>query len=78
MEWQPIETAPYGEVLEVENDMMEAPVLATRGYMMNGMVHPDQSFFTSVRTPDFPLWPYPAGQLICPNRWRRPSTPAAT
>ena len=76
MDWQPIDTAPYGKVLEVENDCLEAPVLATRGYVVDGVVHADQSFFTSAWTPDFPGWPFPAGRLICAKRWRLPTDAA--
>ncbi|MGB0410170.1 MAG: hypothetical protein ACPGFA_01170 [Pikeienuella sp.] len=68
MDWQPIETAPYGKIVWIKNDMMENPVLATRGYTHNGAVHEDQSFFTTVYTPDR-FFPTPAGNLAVPNVW---------
>lgn len=68
-DWQDIETAPYQKVIEVKNDLMEKPCLATRGYSRNGMVHPDNTFCTSVYTPD-DFFPTPAGKLICPTHWR--------
>lgn len=67
-EWKPIESAPYGKTLWVRNKLMEAPVLATRGYVHNGAVHPDQTFFTSVYTPD-KFFPFPPGKLVCPDEW---------
>lgn len=70
-EWQPIETAPWGKVLEVKNDVMERPCLATRGYIHNGMVHEDHTFFTTVYTSDR-FFPIPAGNLVLPNVWRYP------
>lgn len=69
-EWQKLETAPYGTVVEVRNSAMETPVKATRGYTFDdGSVHPNQDFFTSVFTATEPL-PFPSGQLVCPNEWR--------
>ena len=66
--WQPIATMPYGIVCLVKNDIMEKPVRATRGFVLNGAVHADQSFCTSVFTPD-PEFSYPAGHLVCPSLW---------
>ncbi len=74
MEWQPIETAPYGVIVEVKNGMMEKPVLATRGYVFNGAVHKDQTFFTTVFTPDR-FFPITAGHLVCPTEWRHVDPP---
>ena len=70
-EWQPIETAPYQEVIEVKNSKMRKPILATRGYSYDGMVHKDDTFCTSVYTPD-EFGGYPAGRLVCPTHWRYP------
>ena len=70
-EWQPIETAPWQIVVEIRNPVMEKPILATRGYTHNGMVHPDNTFFTSAYTPDR-FFPFPAGKLVCPTEWRLP------
>ena len=69
-EWNTdIEQAPYGVVLEVTNDLMDKPVLATRGYRMkDGTVHSDQTFFSSV---DSPFLGPCAGSLVIPNKWRR-------
>ena len=71
MDWQPIETAPFQTVIEVRNKVMQHPVLATRGYCHNNMVHPDSTFCTTVFTPDpegiFPTLP---GHLVCPTEWR--------
>lgn len=74
MKWQPIETAPYRRVLEVKNDSMDKPVLATRGYVCDGAVHEDQRFFTSVYTYD-KHFPFPSGVLVCPTHWRLPPGP---
>lgn len=68
MEWQPIETAPWQQVLWVKNDLMEKPVKATRGYMTRTGVHPDTTFFTTVFTEDR-FFPTPAGELCCPTHW---------
>lgn len=77
-EWQPIETAPWGQVLEVRNRLMKKPVRATRGYIYNGMVHEDHSFFTTVYTPD-EFFPMPAGKMCCPDEWRPlPQSPDAS
>lgn len=64
-----ISEAPYCKVLEVKNDIMDKSVLATRGYILNGAVHEDQGFFTSVFTPD-DMFPFPAGKLVIPTKWR--------
>lgn len=71
-DWKPVASAPYGEVLEVRNEQMEAPCLATRGYVYNGAVHQNNKFFTTVYTPDR-YFPTPAGHLCCPTEWRRPN-----
>lgn len=68
-EWQPIETAPYQKVIEVKNDVMPAPVRATRGYYFDGMVHADNTFCTSVYTPN-DFFPMRAGALVCAKVWR--------
>lgn len=67
-EWNTdLDQAPYGEVLEVTNDLMDEPVLATRGYCLSdGTVHADQSFFTGLGS-----WCSKPGQLVIPNRWRK-------
>jgi hypothetical protein len=77
MAWQPIETAPFQRVIEVRNKQMEKPCLATRGYVWNGAVHPDNTFCTTVYTPDkfFPVF---AGNLCCPTEWREPLPPIPT
>jgi hypothetical protein len=77
MDWNDnIKAAPYLKVLEVTNEVMEKsgsePILATRGYMHNGMVHHDNTLFTSVYTPD-EMFPTPAGRLVCPSKWREPT-----
>lgn len=66
--WSPIETAPWNIVVWVKNDLMEKPILATRGYVVNGAVHEDHSLFTSVFTPD-EFHPMPEGSPICPTQW---------
>ena len=69
MNWQPIETAPWQTVILVRNSMMEKPVRATRGYYVEGRgVHPDDTFFTTVYTPDR-FFPTPGGNLVCPEQW---------
>lgn len=70
-EWQDIDSAPYGEVVLVRNSQMEDPVKATRGYVVNGAVHENQYFFTSVFTECGPL-PFPSGRLIIPDEWMPP------
>lgn len=68
MGWNPINTAPYGKIILVRNKLTEKPVRATRGYVHNGAVHPDQTFCTSVYTPD-QFFPFPGGKLVCPDEW---------
>ena len=67
----PVATAPWGEIVWVKNLQMISPCLATRGYVYNGMVHPDHTFFPSVYTPDpqgFPIG-FPGGALVVPTHW---------
>jgi hypothetical protein len=72
-DWRPIETAPFQMVIEVRNEQMQRPCLATRGYAHNGMVHPNTTFCTSVFTPDPDgFFPTLAGNLVCPTEWRHP------
>lgn len=66
--WKSIKEMPYQQVCWVRNKCMEKPVLATRGYAHDGMVHPDNTFCTSVFTPD-EFFPARAGMLVCPNEW---------
>ena len=66
--WQPIESAPYLKVIWVKNDQMERPVRATRGYVHNDMVHPDNTFFTRVFTED-DISPFRSEKLVCPTQW---------
>ena len=73
-EWQPIETAPYQKVIEVKNNIMDNPVLAIRGYSTAAGVHPNNTFCTSVYTPD-KYFPFPPGKLVCPTQWRLPAPP---
>jgi len=69
-EWRSIDSAPFQEVIEVRNPQMRRPVLATRGYAApDGMVHPDNTYCTTVFTPH-PHFPFPAGRLCCPTEWR--------
>lgn len=76
IEWNDdISSAPYGKVLEVINDKMDEPVLATRGWVSRGHVHQNQNFFTSVYTPASGAGlGFPAGQLCIPDRWRLSKT----
>lgn len=67
-QWKPISEAPYGKTILVRNKLMDSPVRATRGYVHNGSVHPDQTFCTSVFTPD-EFFPFPSGKLVCPDEW---------
>lgn len=70
LEWRPVETAPWQQVIWVKNDLMEHPVKATRGYTYNGAVCEDGKLFTSVYTPDPEgFFPTPSGQLVCPTQW---------
>jgi len=59
-EIQPIETAPYGKIILVKNDLMDTFVKATRGFTNNGIVHKNQTYFTA----------YPSGRLVCPTEWK--------
>jgi len=66
----PIKDCPWQTIVEVRNDLMEKPVLATRGYVdEKGRVHPNPDFFTSVFTPD-KFFPSPGGELVCPTEYR--------
>jgi hypothetical protein len=68
-EWKPAATAPYMTVVWVKNEQMDEPVLATRGYLVDGMVHENQEFFTSVYTPG-DGFSFPSGRLVCPTEWK--------
>ena len=68
-EWKPIASAPWQRVVWVRNTLMEKPVKATRGYATDIGVHPDNTFFTTVYTPDR-FFPTPAGNLCCPTEWQ--------
>lgn len=67
--WRKIDSCPWQKVVWVRNKQMEEPILATRGYVTNAGVHPDNSFFTSVFTPHR-FFPTPAGRLVCPTEWK--------
>lgn len=71
-EWQPIETAPYGKVVEVRNDCMKFSVRATRGYVVpeTGFVHENQNYFTTQCTKIDEFEFMGAGKLACPSEWR--------
>ncbi len=75
MEWKPIKSAPWGKTILVKNEQMSEPVLATRGYAPDGIVHPDKDFFTTVFTPD-KFFPTPSGNLVCPTVWRHQDSAA--
>lgn len=64
-----IKTAPFMKILEVTNEQMDEPCLATRGYISNGMVNGDLNLFTTVYTPR-KYWATPGGNLCCPTKWR--------
>ena len=68
-DWQPIGTAPFQKVIWVRNPRMEKPVKATRGYVNELGVHPDDTFCTSVFTND-KFFPFRSGQLVVPTEWR--------
>lgn len=53
----------------VKNELMERPVIATRGYVSNGMVNPDPTLFTLVKDTDT-FMPMQKGQLVCPTHWK--------
>lgn len=65
-DWKPAKSAPWGEVIEVRNEQVTDPWLATRGYAPNGVVNPDRMLFTSVD-----------GHLCCPTEWRAALTKGA-
>lgn len=55
-----IKKAPYGKLLEVSNKaMLPRTIIASRGWIYNNMVHPDQTFFMDEY-----------GGLVCPTMWR--------
>ena len=64
-----IKSAPFQKVIWVQNDLMEEPVMATRGFNTGTGIHPNNTFFTTVYTPH-KYFPTPAGNLCCPNKWR--------
>lgn len=69
LEWDSdISKAPYQTVLWVQNEQMDEPVKATRGYATARGVHKDQTFFTSVYTPH-KFFPTRSGDLVCPTKW---------
>ena len=70
-EWSTnIKKCPWQKVVWVQNDAMQKPLMATRGYVTELGVHPDNTFFTTVLTPDDEFYPSPAGMLCCPTKWR--------
>ena len=72
-DWQTdIEQAPYQKPLWVKNDLMDRPVLGTRGYAKNGVVCPDQSLFTIVADPlaDGVFFRHLSGGMVCPTEWQ--------
>lgn len=72
--WRPIADAPFQEVLEVRNPVLEHPLLATRGYSTGRGVSGDLNLFTSKFTPDPDrVFDTPAGLLVCPTEWRYPT-----
>ncbi|GEM_PF-2769641 len=73
--WQPIKTAPFREVVWVRNPVMDEPILATRGYVTERGVHPDDTFFTTAYTPH-QYFPTPAGRLCCPTEWAKRTAPS--
>lgn len=66
--WKSIDTAPYQKIVWVRNKCMVRPIKATRGFSRDGVVHSDQSFFTSVFTNERYL-PMAPGKLVCPTEW---------
>jgi len=70
MDWNPIKSMPYQEICWVKNSIMKKPVLATRGHDTPAGVHPDNTFCTTVFTPD-KMFPTPSGNLVCPDLWRK-------
>ena len=70
-EWNTdIKKAPWQKVVWVKNDVMQKPVMATRGFTTELGVHPDDTCFTSVYTPNDDFFPMPAGRMVCPNKWK--------
>ena len=70
-DWQDVLTAPYQEVVWVRNEVMERPVLATRGYAVPDLgVSPDPTFFTSVHTALGEGDWFFAGRLIVAREWK--------
>jgi hypothetical protein len=57
--WHPVETAPWQTLVEVRNELMDEPCVASRGFVYKGMVHPNQNYFSTR-----------SGHLVCPTEWR--------
>jgi hypothetical protein len=73
LDWKPIETAPYQKVIALRNHVMKDPafVLGTRGFATGRGIHPNQSFCTTVYSPDprGSIFSFPAGKLMCADEW---------
>lgn len=68
-DWNTIETCPWMKPVLVKNDIMDRPVIATRGYVSNGAVNPDRNLFTLVKDTD-EVMPLQKGSLVCPTVWK--------
>lgn len=73
LDWQPLDTAPYGETVWVRNHMMDAPVKATRGWAENGTVNGNDKLFTSKTTVHNGEHYMAPGRLVCPTEWAKVS-----
>ena len=66
-DWKPIESAPYQKEILVRNPQMHESELATRGYVTELGVHPNQSYCTGLG--------WSGSRLICATEWRLPDPP---
>ena len=73
-DWQEVtsDLPPLGMLVEVKNDNMSFPVVATRGYVKNdGTISSNLSLFSLVmETEKNRLVSLPKGTMIHPTHWR--------
>lgn len=65
-----LDQCPWQQTVEVTNNVMEHPVLATRGRMTETGMSENSHLFTTRYTRHDKWTSTPAGLLACPTKWR--------
>ena len=69
--WHPIDDdTPWMTEVEVMNEAMQEPLIATRGFATKLGVHPDHRFFTTVPQQHPSGFFTPWGNMVCATKWR--------